>query len=116
MKNYFGESLLVMKKALFSDKLNLTFLLSTIIVAFVDFIIWRARLEIPDLFVYTGFNIYPVQYLAIVLIINTLMAIFSYSKEKEISYLLLCTNIFLVLLVLVLEIFYLKNIQPIPNI
>ena len=109
MKNYLADFTTKIKNAFFVDELNRNLLLSSIIFAVLDWIIWRTFLSDSDLFVYAGFGLYPVEYLAIILVINTFMAFFAYDKEKEISYLLLSSDIFLCFLTLCLEIFYLFN-------
>ncbi len=110
MKNYFKDGWLGIKKALFEDFINLYLFSATIFLALVDVLIWKLVLSTKDLFIFYGMGIYPIRYLMILLLINTTLGLFSYDKEKEISYLLLSANIMAAILVLVLEIFYLFNL------
>jgi hypothetical protein len=83
--------------------------LTTTICGIVDLALWYTVLVNRDVAVYLKFSIYPVKLLGIMLVLNTALALFSYFKEKEISYLLFMANIILVVFTLVLEIFYLFN-------
>ena len=107
MKKYFSTGWQTVCEALFKDKWNLFFSISMLIIFLADLFIWKIFLQKFDLYVITLSGIYPVKYLAIILFINLFLGIFSYSKEKEISYLLFSANVFLSLLVFILEIFYL---------
>jgi hypothetical protein len=83
--------------------------LGTAVVVVADELIWKSILVNRDLFIYEHLGIYPMRYLVVVLLINTSLGLFSYEKEKEISYLLLSANIVVSLLIFVLEIFYLSH-------
>ncbi|MCL5411066.1 MAG: hypothetical protein M1324_04485 [Patescibacteria group bacterium] len=109
MRNYFSDGWVTIKKALFDDKVNFYLFAGTIAVVVTDALIWRGILTKRDLFIYEHLGIYPLRYLMIVLLINTTLALFSYDKEKEISYLLLSASVVVSLLVFVLEIFYLSH-------
>lgn len=84
-------------------------LLSSIILSFLVDMLWRKYLISSDIFVYTRIGLFPMKYLFLVLLINTVLAYFSHDKEKEISHLLLIGNIALIVLSLSLEIFYSIN-------
>lgn len=109
MKNYFSDGFAAIKKALFEDYINLCLFSATIFLAVIDVVIWKVILSKRDIFIFNGMGIYPIRYLMILLLINTTLAMFSFEKEKEISYLLLAANIMATLLVFILEIFYLFN-------
>jgi len=111
MRNYFQDGYVSIKKALYDDKFNL-FIVGTYCLLFLaSYLIWNLYLENVSIFVYAMEDIYPVKYLAVVLLINTVLGLFAYEKEKEISYLLFGSNIFMVVLILILEIFYLSNMS-----
>ena len=110
MKQYLISFGNIIKASVWQDLANRYLLFVAIILFLVDWLIWRARLASPDVYVYLGFGVYPIKFLAVVLFLNSALAIFSYSKEKEISYLLLIGNIIVGILVLALEIFYLNMI------
>lgn len=111
MRNYFADGWSVFKRALFSDYINLYLFSATIILFMADYLIWKFGLGNRDIYITVLNGLYPVKYLAVILILNTPLAIFSYDKEKEMSYLLFSANIFIALLVLVLELFYLFNLS-----
>lgn len=107
MTTFLRDTLTKVKSSFGQDILNRNLLVTTILFALFDWSIWHFFLTSPELFIYTGFGLYPVEFLAIILIINTFMSFFAYDKEKEISYLLMSSNIFISFLILALEIFYL---------
>lgn len=93
------------------DRLNII-LFSVMIVLFIpDFLIWNLRLRYEDIYVFSQNGVYPIRFLGIIILINTIVAVFSYDKEKEIGYLLLAANIFISLLIFILEMFYLINLS-----
>lgn len=109
MRNYFGDGWNAIKKVLIDDSVNLYLFLGSLIILAINYTVWTFVLSKRELFVYENLGIYPLRYLVIVLVLNTTLALFSYDKEKEISYLLLAANIGVSCLVFVLEIFYLFN-------
>lgn len=111
MKNYFKEGYDSITKALYHDRLNLVFLIVYCILFLASYLIWKFFLESDSLFVLAMEDIYPIKYLAIVLLINTVLGVFAYEKEKEITYLLFGTNLFIIVLILVLEVFYLTSLS-----
>ena len=106
MKNYFKS----LQKAIFSDYLNLYLISASIAIFFIDYLIWRLKLVDKDLFIQPLSGLYPIKYLGIIFVLNSFLALFSYDKEKEISYLLFAANSFLGILILVLEIFYIVSL------
>ena len=106
MKNYYK----LFKKATFGDSINLYLLSGNILILLIDYFLWRIRLVDRDLFIQTLSGLYPMKYLSIVFIINIFLALFSYEKEREISYLLFAANIFIGILIFVLEIFYIVSL------
>ena len=111
MKNYFKEGYDSIVRALYRDRLNLVFFIVYCVLFLASYLIWKFYLESDSIFVLAMEDIYPIKYLAIVLLINTVLGIFAYEKEKEITYLLFGTNLFVIFLVLVLEIFYLTSLS-----
>lgn len=107
MKNYFAS----VKLAIFKDYINLYLFSGTILLFLVDFLIWRFKLKDHDIYITTLNGIFPIRYLAIVFLLNTLLAVFSYEKEKEISYLLFSANVFIGILIFILELFYMINLN-----
>lgn len=101
---------LVGLKEQFKDKVNIWLFFFVILVSATDYILWHFYLSDPTLFVYLPVPIYPVKMLALIALINTLLSISAYPKEKEISYLLHIGSIIVSLLVLALEIFYIIDI------
>jgi len=109
MTNYFADFATRIRNVFWFEKLNRYLLIASLLFSLIILLIWRRYLTGEDMLVFTGFNLYPVQYLAVVLLINTVLSYFSYDKEKEISYLLLSANIFICFLFFCLEIFYLVH-------
>lgn len=104
----FSKLYMLLKESVVDDIVDRYLVLAALFLSLANWFIWHRFLDHPDNYIYTKFSIYPVQLLAIILTINTVLAVFSYSKEKEISYLLLTGNIIAVILVFALEIFYLS--------
>ena len=109
MKNYLKLTWRHLLESLVFDVANRYLLITTIVLAMTDWIIWRRLLSSPDLIVYLKTGIYPVQILAIILGLNTFLAVSAYRREREISHLLFIGNIASCVLILILEIFYLQN-------
>ncbi len=63
----------------------------------------------PHVYAYNGFGVYPVQYLAVIIVLNLFIAYSSYEDDREIGYLLLSSNLFVCSLIFILEIFYLTH-------
>ena len=98
-------------KTIISDRLNLYFVSALGIFFVADYLIWSLRLRYEDIYVFSINGVYPIRFLGIIVLINTILAFFSYDKEKEISYLLLGASIFVSILIFVLELFYLINLN-----
>lgn len=106
MKNYITTF-----KSFITDKMNLWFIASLVIFSLADYLIWSMRLRFEDVYVFSINGVYPIRFLGIIVLINVVLAFFSYDKEKEISYLLLGATIFISILIFVLEVFYLFNLN-----
>ena len=106
MKNYITTI-----KSILDDRMIL-WLTSPLIVFFMaDYYIWSRRLRYEDIYVFSINGVYPIRFLGIIVLINLLLAFFSYDKEKEISYLLIGASVFVSVLIFVLEVFYLINLN-----
>lgn len=110
MENYLKTNYQFLKAALWDDTIDRVLFFLTVGFFFLDYFIWSRYLSSPDIYVYLRINIYPIKLLAIILGVNTFLAIFAHTKEKEIGYFLLISNIIVSVLVLILEIFYLSNL------
>jgi hypothetical protein len=95
-----------LKKVLYDDILDRYLFAATIVLSLFDYIAWHNYLSSPDLMVYVRIGIYPVELLAVIITINTLLAITSYNREEELAHLLFIGNIICAFLVLILELFY----------
>lgn len=111
MKNYFLSTGQMIKKAFIDDQINRYLFLSSFVLFVFDYLIWKSHLENQDIAVLSLNGLYPIKFIAIILVINTFLAGSSYEKEKEISYLLISASIFAALLIFVLEVFYLINMS-----
>lgn len=110
MKNYLKTAVNTLK-LVFTDYLNIYFF-STLLLFFVaDFFIWSLRLRKEDIYVFSLNGVYPLRFLGIIILVNSFLAMFSYEKEKEICYLLIGANIFISVLIFILECFYLINLS-----
>lgn len=99
----------ILKEALWEDRVDRYLFLLSLLLFTISFTLWHFLIAPRNLMIYSRFNIYPLRLLSIILILNTLLAVFSVRKEKEISYLLFIANCICAFLVVVLEIFYLLN-------
>ena len=106
MKKYIS----VLKKIVFEDYINLYLISASVLIFVINYLIWRISLVEKDIFIQSLGGLYPIKYLLLAYIINGSLALFSYEKEKEIGYLLFSANLFLGILVLILEIFYLISL------
>lgn len=109
MENYLKTNIQFLKAALYDDHIDRVLFLLTIIFFITNYFVWSKNLSSPELFIYLRISIYPIKLLAIMLLVNTLLAIFAHTKEKEIGYFLFISNILLNVLVFILETFYLLN-------
>ena len=106
MKTQITQLLPYLKKVLFDDLLVRYLFLTTIVISLFDYIAWHKYLSSPDLMVYVRIGIYPVELLAVIVTINTVLAITSYNREEELAHLLFIGNVICSFLVLILELFY----------
>lgn len=111
MKNYFKDGFDSIVRALYQDRTNLVFFIVYSVLFLASYLVWKFFLESDSIFVLAMEDIYPIKYLAIVLLINTVLGVFAYEKEKEITYLLFGTNLFIIILILALEVFYLTSLS-----
>lgn len=99
----------ILKEALWDDKIDRYLFFSSLLLFAVAFTIWNSIIVPKNIPIYSRFDIYPIRLLLIIFLLNSILAIFSEKKEKEISYLLFIANLISVILVLILEFFYLIN-------
>lgn len=111
MSNYISKTYSFLKEALYSDVIDRSLLIVSILLFLLDWGIWHFYLSDPTLNVYLKLTIYPMAYLAIVFGINLILAVTAHEKDREIGYLLLIGNIICTLLIFALEVFYL-NLLP----
>jgi len=93
------------------DSVNLTLIIIFSLEYLISFAIWHFYLRYREVYIFSNNGIYPIRFLTIILLINLILGIFSYNREKELAYLLLGVNIFLASLILILEIFYFINLS-----
>ena len=99
----------ILKEALWEDRIDRYLFSLSFVLFVVSFAIWHYLIAPRNLIIYSRFGVYPLRLLLIILTLNTLLAVFSVKKEKEISYLLFIANCICGLLIVILEIFYLLN-------
>lgn len=109
MQNYLKSNLQLLKAALYDDYIDRVLFFLTIIFFLINYLVWSKYLSSPDLFIYLRITLYPIKLLALMLGINTLLAIFAHGKEKEIGYFLFISNILINILVFALEVFYILS-------
>jgi len=95
------------KKFALSDRVNGLLLLASILLLIINIVLSKFTTAAGSLF--TKIGISPLSFLIAVYLINILLALTSYNKEKEISYLLFISLILVSLLIFALNIFYLTN-------
>lgn len=106
MKNYITTF-----KKFITDRINLYFIAALVFFSVSDYLIWTLQLRYEDLYVFSINGVYPIRFLGIIVLINTILAFCSYDKEREISYLLIGASIFVSILIFVLEVFYLFSLN-----
>lgn len=111
MKQHITNSYSFLKDALFDDVLDRYLLFSSIFLFLLDYFIWQRFLVGESIYVLLRISIYPIKYLAIIMVLNTFLAISAHEKEKEVGYLLLIGNIIVGVLIFILEIFYLTHLS-----
>lgn len=110
MKKNIFNSYFFIRQALFDDLLDRRLFIFSLILFFLDFYLWKSFLSTDSLYIFLRINIYPIKFLAIVMGLNTVLAVSAYDKEKEVGYLLLIGNIILGILIFALEIFYITHL------
>jgi len=106
MKNYFTTLGRILQ-----DKMIIWLSLPLAAFLISDYLIWSKRLRYDDIYVFSINGVYPIRFLGIIVLINSLLAFFSYDKEQEISYLLIGASVFVSVLIFILEVFYLVNLS-----
>ena len=109
MQNYLKTNWQLLRAALWDDQIDRILFLLTLIFFLINYLVWSKYLSSPDLFIYLRISLYPIKLLALMLGINTLLAVFAHTKEKEIGYFLFISNILINVLVFALEMFYILN-------
>jgi len=97
------------KEAIWTDKINRNFLLSTILLFVINLQIWQKIIYKNEVFVYTVIKYYPLQIFVIVFILHLIMSIYSYEKDEKISHLFLGFNLFLLVIIFITEMLYIYN-------
>ena len=106
MKNYFKSTSSLIAKMIIVDPTSRYLFWSSVALSIVDYVIWKLALMGPDVFVYTRLTVYPIQYLAVIFVINTFLGLVAYEKEKEITTLLFIGYLIVGGLTLAMELFY----------
>lgn len=109
MSETFKQRIDIFKRLFLGDRISIWLTGSMVGLVTADYLIWKRALDNPDIYIYLRIGIYPIKFLAIIVLLNTALAIFSFGKEKEIDYLLMSANVFIALLIMVLEIFYIMH-------
>ena len=109
MRQYITNSYSFLKGALYDDMIDRYLLLVSVLLVVIDYTIWQAFFTGEAIYVLLRISIYPIKYLAIILVLNTFLSVVAHEKDKEVGYLLLIGNIIVGILILILEIFYLVH-------
>lgn len=99
-----------LKEIFYNNTLNSVLLIITAVIYMAVFLIWHFSLRYQDIYIFSLNGVYPIRLLTIIITLNTILGVFSYDKEKEITPLLFGANVFISSLILILEIFYLVNL------
>lgn len=100
----------LLKNALVFDHIDLYLLIASIAVGGLDYLIWVMKIKWMETQSYWIIPVSPIKFLVIVFIINFILGVSSFDKEKKISYLFFSANIFLAFLILILEIMYISQL------
>lgn len=110
MKKYHQVIYNLIKRALFADRVNLILLLSIITLFGLNIAIWQINIKERLAELSWQLPLSPLNSLFLIFGLNLFLSLFSYDKEKEISWLLLGASLMAALLIFTLEIFYLLNL------
>lgn len=97
------------KNCLWDDLYNRYFVVFTVIVGLIEYVVWSQAIVGGGIFVYTRLSYYPVQLLIVIFILHLILSIYSFRKDEHISHLLLGALPVLAIFVLILEIFYING-------
>lgn len=75
-------------KSLYKDRVNLYFIISSVLMLLVAYSLWVFVIIRKGIFIYTPLDYGPHVYVLIILILHTLVSIYSYDKDEKISHLL----------------------------
>jgi len=106
MKNIVTSFLSLTKNTFWVNVTNRWLLILTILFSGLDYYLWQNFIHNLDQFFNIRIGIYPLQYMSIILLINTLLALASYERDREVTYFLLMSNIIIVYLITILEFCY----------
>lgn len=104
-KNIFNE----IKLSLFNNRTNLCMLIFQIVAFAITFAVWNMVIEKKDIYIYTVTNYFPLQIFAFIMVIHLFLSVYSYGRDKHISYVLLGASSFLMLIIITIEFLYILN-------
>jgi len=96
-------------RALLADPLNFYLFLATIGFAGLDILTWYLRLARENLGELWHLHLSPIQFLISILIINLVLTLSSYDKEKQVAELLLGASLLASFFILIAEIVLILN-------
>ncbi|MFA7253269.1 MAG: hypothetical protein WC107_01815 [Patescibacteria group bacterium] len=102
-----------LKEVMVDDHINRWLFVGIVLLVIPIYLIWSKYLVDYQVGVFLKIGVFPLKYLFIILILNTVLAVFSYRKEKEIAYLLMMGSLAITIFIFILEVFYLRNM---PNV
>lgn len=97
------------QESLIADKINRYLLISQLPMFGISFVVWIYVIERRDIFVYSVTNYFPLQIFCLIFILHLILSIYSYNRDKYISYLLLGATQLYILVIISLEILYILN-------
>lgn len=97
------------KQSLWDDLYNRYFLVFSIVIGLVEYFIWEKYIVEGGIFVYSPLRYFPVQLFLIIIFLHVILSIYSYSKDDHIAHLLVGALPFYAILILILEIMYIRG-------
>jgi len=96
----------LIKKALVSDKPNLAFVVSSIVLWIIAYSLWVFIILRNNIFLYTPLSYGPHIYVLVIFVLHLIVSIYSYDKDAKISHLLLGSAAFFNFMTVVLLLIY----------
>jgi len=107
--NTLKQFLSIIQESLIANKINRYLLISQLVMFGISLVVWIYVIERRDIFVYSVTDYFPLQIFCLIFMLHLILSVYSYNRDKYISYLLLGATQLYILVIISLEIFYILN-------